>query len=88
VIVVDHFSNELTLFKHSVSGLEDESADLDRIEQIIFSNRFATFKFAVTNGEQSNFTDGEFLKVMSFRLFYREGLHQVLREMSSTFTEH
>jgi anthranilate synthase component I len=89
VIVVDHFSNELTLFKHSVSGIEDESADLDRIEQIIFSNRFATFKFAITEGEKSNFTDDEFLKVIEKgkEHCYRGDVFQIVlsRRFTSSF---
>jgi anthranilate synthase component 1 len=61
IIVVDHFSNELSLFEH---GYQQAASSLDRIEQIIFSNRFATYKFALVNGEESNFTDEEFLKVI------------------------
>ena len=62
VIVVDHFSNELSLFEHSLSEQNPDS--LNKIEQIIFSNRFATYKFSVTNGEESNFSDQEFLNVI------------------------
>lgn len=61
IIVVDHFSNELSLFEH---GYQQATSTLDRIEQIIFSNRFATYKFTLVNGEESNFTDEEFLKVV------------------------
>lgn len=61
VIVVDHFSNELTLFEHTS---ENQTSGLARIEQLIFSNRFSTYKFSVTNGEESNFSDEEFLKVI------------------------
>jgi anthranilate synthase component I len=62
VIVVDHFSNELSLFEHSYQ--ERETDDLSRLEQIIFSNRFSTYKFSLTNGEESDFSDEEFLKVI------------------------
>lgn len=62
VIVIDHFSNELHLFEHLL-GNEDHST-LDKVEQIILSNRFSTYKFSLTNGEESNFTDEEFLKVI------------------------
>ncbi|MFD1000860.1 anthranilate synthase component I family protein [Ohtaekwangia kribbensis] len=62
VIVVDHFSNELSLFEHSHQSITPSS--LDRIEQIIFSNRFSTYKFSLINGEESNFSDEEFLKVI------------------------
>jgi len=62
VIIVDHFSNELTLFEHSYHKAEEDS--LHKMEQIIFSNRFSTYKFSLVNGEESNFTDDEFLKVI------------------------
>lgn len=62
VIVVDHFSNELSLFEHSYKNVGNSS--LDKVEQIIFSNRFSTYKFSQVNGEESNFTDEEFLKVI------------------------
>jgi anthranilate synthase component I len=65
VIVVDHFSNELSLFEHCYEGdgIECRSS-LDRVEQIIFSNRFSTYKFNLTDGETSNYTNEEFLKVI------------------------
>jgi anthranilate synthase component 1 len=62
VIVVDHFSNELSLFEHAYDP--KGTSNLDKVEQIIFSNRFSTYKFSVVNGEQSNFTDEEFLAVI------------------------
>lgn len=69
VIVVDHFSNELSLFQHEVDkpveGEERGShSALDTVEQIIFSNRFTTYKFALTDSETSNFQDDEFLKII------------------------
>lgn len=63
VIVVDHFSNELTLFEIS-NGSESAPTGLDKVEQIIFSNRFATYKFTKTESEVSNYTDEEFLKIV------------------------
>ncbi|HYG21110.1 MAG TPA: anthranilate synthase component I family protein [Ohtaekwangia sp.] len=62
VIVVDHFSNELSLFEHTYQP--GAAGTLDRVEQIIFSNRFSTYKFSLINGEESNFTDEEFLSVI------------------------
>jgi anthranilate synthase component I len=64
VIVVDHFSNELTILENMIDGVNGDGDSLDRIEQIIFSNRFSTYKFKLTDGEQSNFTDNEFLSVI------------------------
>jgi len=59
VIVVDHFFNELKLHEFSFGG---QPSSLDKIEQIIFSNRFSTFKFHANEGETSNITDNEFME--------------------------
>lgn len=64
VIVVDHFSNELHLFEISHQEPSSGTNSLEKMEQIIFSNRFATYKFSATDGEASNFTDEEFLKIV------------------------
>ncbi|HEU5145797.1 MAG TPA: anthranilate synthase component I family protein [Chryseosolibacter sp.] len=64
VIVVDHFSNELTLFEISREGQPADDNALNKVEQIIFSNRFATYNFSRTDSERSNFTDEEFLKIV------------------------
>lgn len=64
VIVVDHFSNELTLFEISDRELSSENNGLHKLEQIIFSNRFATYKFSITDQEVSNVTDEEFVKMV------------------------
>lgn len=64
VIVVDHFSNELSLFEHCYEGSAECRSTLDKIEGIIFSNRFSTYRFSLTDSETSNYTDDEFLKVI------------------------
>lgn len=64
VIVVDHFSNELTLFEISHGEAPAEKNGLDKVEQIIFSNRFATYKFATTDQEASNVSDDEFVRMV------------------------
>lgn len=63
VIVVDHFSNELNLSE--ISHTDSPGNDgLAKVEKIIFSNRFSTYKFSVTDTEVSNFTDNEFLQIV------------------------
>jgi anthranilate synthase component I len=64
VIIVDHFSNELSLFEHCYEGGSECRSTLDRVEQIIFSNRFSTYKFQLTDGETSNVNDDEFLRII------------------------
>jgi anthranilate synthase component 1 len=64
VIVVDHFSNDLHLFEISYLDTGPEKNGLEKLEKIIFSNRFATYKFTVTDSEVSNFTDADFLRIV------------------------
>ena len=64
VIIVDHFSNELSLFEHCYETGSECRSTLDKIEQIVFSNRFSTYRFSLTDGESSNVTDDEFLKII------------------------
>lgn len=64
VIIVDHFSNELSLFEHCWENKSDCRSTLDRVEQIILSNRFSTYKFSTTDSETSNVADDEFLKII------------------------
>lgn len=65
VIVVDHFSNKLTLFEHAVESQQGSTADaLDKLQRLIFSNRFATYGFTKQGEEQSNYTDEEFLAML------------------------
>jgi len=63
VIVVDHFSNELSLFENNFDG--SEGIGLSKLEQIIFSNRFATYSFKRSGEERSNFTNDQFLEVIN-----------------------
>lgn len=64
VIIIDHFSNELSLFEHCWENKNDCRSTLDRVEQIILSNRFSTYKFSTTDSETSNVADDEFLKII------------------------
>lgn len=61
VIVVDHFFNDLKLHEFTFG---DQPSSLARIEQIIFSNRFSTFKFQANESETSNSTDDEFMEAV------------------------
>lgn len=86
VIVVDHFSNELTLVEHVVDG-EDRS--LDRVERLIFSNRFSTYSFRLVNGEASNLTDKQYMESVEKGIAHcdRGDVFQIVlsRRFTSTF---
>lgn len=60
VIVVDHFSNELTLLEYVPDGTDSVSS-ISRIEKLIFSHRFSTYSFKLVNGEASNLDDEAFM---------------------------
>jgi anthranilate synthase component 1 len=64
VIIVDHFSNELNLFEHCYEDKSECLSTLDRVEQIIFSNRFSTYRFVLTDTETSNIADDDFLRII------------------------
>jgi anthranilate synthase component I len=65
VIVIDHFSNQLTLFEHKVPQSQGElTHSLGKLQQIIFSNRVSTYRFSKTGEEESNFSDTDFLKAI------------------------
>lgn len=64
VIIIDHFSNELTLFEHCWEGNDQCRSTIDRVEQIILSNRFATYRFSVTDQETSNVDDETFVQMV------------------------
>jgi anthranilate synthase component I len=61
VIVVDHFSNEMFLFEHL---LEDETSDLDTLEQLILSNRIPVYPFQSLQKEEVNIKDEDFIKAI------------------------
>ncbi len=89
VIVVDHFSNELSLFQHTLKDSGRAEDEFNKIEQIIFSNRFSTYKFSLVNGEESNFSDEAFKQVIEKGKedCFRGDVFQVVlsRRFTSTF---
>ncbi len=64
VIIVDHFSNELSLFEHQPESMAGTGMGLSKLEKIVYSNRFSTFAFQPAGDEQSNVTDEEFMKIV------------------------
>jgi anthranilate synthase component I len=63
VIIVNHFTNELTLSENSLNAVPNDGGT-DKLAQLIFSNRFSTYSFQSVNGESSNVTDEEFRQMV------------------------
>ncbi len=63
VITIDHFKNELYLYEYS----SDEKSDqlFNRVLNIIQNFDVPTFPFEINGEEKSNFTDADFLEVLS-----------------------
>ena len=66
LIVIDHFTNELTLIECEMNGLGIEriSGGLDGLEQIIYSNRFSTYPFKADEKDTSNVSDAEYQEMV------------------------
>ncbi|PST85199.1 anthranilate synthase component I [Pedobacter yulinensis] len=62
IIAIDHFKNEITLFKNTFNGEVRE--DLDKIEYLIQNKNFPEYSFRTEGGEQSNLSDDEFKEMV------------------------
>jgi anthranilate synthase component 1 len=61
IIAINHFNNELTIIENL---LENESSQLEAIENILINNNIATYKFAPKGEEQCDVNDDEFLQMI------------------------
>lgn len=62
IIAVDHFKNEVTLFKNNFNGEGDE--DLDKIEYLIQNKNFPEYTFDTVGEEDSNLTNEGFIEIV------------------------
>jgi len=62
IIAIDHFRNEVTLFRNNFDGTADE--DLARLEYIIQNKNFPEYSFDMQGEEQSNLTDTGFKDIV------------------------
>lgn len=63
VIAFNHFNEEVYLMEHSLEGSKEVSR-LEEIEKFLGSRGFRSHKFETVGGEETNFTDEEFLKIL------------------------
>lgn len=87
VIVVDHFSNELNLFEHLVDMESAPASGLEKLEKIIYTNRFSTFAFETSGEEVSNVTDSGFIGMVEagMKHCFRGDVFQIV--LSRRFTQ-
>lgn len=88
VIAIDHYKDEIYLFEHS---FEDKPGNgLEQLEALIANKNFASYPFQTEKEETSNFTDEEFMKVISKGKEHckRGDVFQIVlsREFSQAFT--
>lgn len=63
VIAIDHYKDEIYLFEHSFENTQ--TSGLDQLESFISNKNFASYPFQTEQGETSNFTDEEFINIVS-----------------------
>jgi anthranilate synthase component 1 len=63
VIVINHFKSELFIFDHQLKEDKREN-NVQELISLIGSKNFPTYDFHVDPDEASNFTDGDFLKII------------------------
>ncbi|HSH64491.1 MAG TPA: anthranilate synthase component I family protein [Bacteroidia bacterium] len=64
VIAIDHYKDEIYLFEHSFENTQTANG-LEQLETFISNKNFASYRFQTEQEEVSNFTDEEFIKVIS-----------------------
>ena len=64
MIVVDHFKNELYILEHYLEG-ENFDSGIERIEMVLNNKNLPSYSFKLDGKEKSNYTDVEFLDILS-----------------------
>lgn len=62
IIAIDHFKNEVTLFKNTFNG--DDNDDLEKLEYIIQNKNFPEYSFKIDGEEQSNLSNDGFMEIV------------------------
>jgi anthranilate synthase component I len=89
ILVIDHFKEELYVFDNqSQNNTNDEPNGLTNLVALIENKNFASYKFQLTSGETSNYTDQEFLEMIEKgkKHCYRGDVFQIV--LSRRFQRH
>ncbi|MFA4867564.1 MAG: anthranilate synthase component I family protein [Pedobacter sp.] len=62
IIAIDHFKNEITLFKNTFNG--DDNEELEKIEYIIQNKNFPEYSFKIDGEEESNMSNEGFMDIV------------------------
>ena len=62
IIAIDHFRNEVTLFKNTFNG--DADQELEKIEYLIQNKNFPEYSFRPSGEESSNLSDAGFMEMV------------------------
>ncbi|MCX2576093.1 anthranilate synthase component I family protein [Pedobacter sandarakinus] len=78
LIAIDHFKNEITLFKNSFDG--EEEGGLEKMEYLIQNKNYPEYKFQLRGEESSNLTDQGFMDLVSKlqKHIYRGDVFQIV----------
>ena len=78
IIAIDHFKNEITLFKNTFNN--DDTDDLSKMEYIIQNKNFPEYEFSTSGLESSNLTDQEFIATVEKlkKHIYRGDVFQIV----------
>ena len=64
VIVVDHYKNQLFIYRHSIEGLEDNGPEMQELTTLLRNKRVPQYKFSASGEETINLTDHEFMQIV------------------------
>ncbi len=78
IIAIDHFKNEITLFKNTFEG--EEEGGLEKMEYLIQNKNYPEYKFQLRGEESSNLTDQGFMDLVEKlqKHIYRGDVFQIV----------
>jgi anthranilate synthase component 1 len=84
IIAIDHFKNEITLFKNTFN--DDDNDDLSKMEYIIQNKNFPEYDFSINGEENSNLSDQEFIDTVEKlkKHIYRGDVFQIVPSRAFT----
>jgi anthranilate synthase component 1 len=87
IIAINHFKNLMYLIENLFEG---EESQVERIERLLYTMNIATGRFSPLNGETSNITDDEYMKMVTKgkESCYRGDVFQIVlsRQYSQQFS--